>query len=110
MRSNLDDNKCYNLDLRSGLKMGTTNQVLTGPITIGANAGPILSLDANGATRVVTMPLKGSRFMYLVVNKAAGAFALTINDSTGATVGSVPQNKSAWVVDDGLVTSVLAGA
>lgn len=81
----------------------TNVQQLAGGIVLTAKSPPVQMLDTNGVIRTVDMPsnsVKGQWFF--IANMSAGAFALTIRDSTGATtICSIAQGKAALVVSSG---------
>lgn len=60
--------------------------------------------DANGAARNLDLPIVGAcQGVYLLLmNKAAGAFSITVRDAAAATVVVLAQNKSALVWSDGV--------
>lgn len=107
MRSNLDDNKAYGLELNCGFKSNVSRQSISAAFTITKAMGPVITLDPTGAQNV-TLPLKGSRFILFIVHGGTNAVALTLKDSTGATIGTVAQGKMSLVIDDGTATA--AGA
>lgn len=107
MRSNLDDNKAYGLVLSPGLKSNVSRQAIAGAFTVTAAMGPVIVLDPTGAQNI-TLPTKGSRFILFIVHGGTNAVALTLKDSTGATIGTVAQGKMSLVIDDGTATA--AGA
>ena len=108
MRANLEGVDISDCVHRDKERAAILNRVLTGNITLGLNSPPILTLDANGANRVVTMPdatteeARGTRFY--VYNSAAGAFTVTI-----ASI-AIGQGKAALVWSDGVAWRVLLGA
>lgn len=110
-RLNLEDNELRKPTVANGLRLGTLTKVLTGPITIAADAPTMQTLDANGAARSVIMPdetvVANRGLAFFIKNGAAGAFALNIrNSGDTTTVGSIAQNLSAWVI----LTPNLGGA
>jgi len=103
-------------DRINGFSARRAARVLSGTIIL-ANAGePFLQvLDANGAARNVQLPLETANdgSMMLIVNVAAGAFALTLQSNAGAALSpavTVAQNKAALVFCDGTAWRSLNGA
>jgi hypothetical protein len=92
------------------------SRVLSGAITLQNAREPLIQfLDANGAARNVNMPLEtvNDGSIMLIVNVAAGAFALTIQSNAGAALSpavSVAQGKAALMFCDGAAWHALSGA
>jgi hypothetical protein len=90
---------------RHANRFGILNQTLAGTFAIPPGAPHILMLDTGGVARNVTLPAsprKGDFFYFF--NTSAGAFALTLQDSTGAALSpaaTVAQNGFMMVVWDG---------
>lgn len=102
-RQNIEDAKVYDAFFQNPFKGNLLQQAITGAFVIPAKPPFIVNLDPTGAQNV-TCPLKGSRFIFLIIHKGTNNATLTIKDSTGATIGSVAQSKTAWVIDDGVAT------
>lgn len=79
------------------------NQAISGAFTVDPNSPFVIRLDPTGAQNV-TLPTKGSRFMFILIHGSTNNADLTIKDSTGSTIGTLSQNEMGWVVDEGNVT------
>lgn len=113
-RVNIEGAEVYDSLLRTGNRLGVNIQTLGGAISLGKDAPHIQVLDANGAARNVNLPpspQKGD--FYLVLNPAAGAFALTLQDSAGVALSpavTVAQAKAVLVFWTGTAWKALVGA
>jgi hypothetical protein len=93
-----------------------TSRVLAGAITMANSGEPFLQiLDANGVARNVNLPLETANDgkLMLIINVAAGAFALTLQSNAGAALSpavAVAQGKAVLVFCDGTAWRALAGA
>ena len=101
MRSRLDDAEMRGNILRHANRYGVLNQTLGATFAVPPGAPHCLVLDANGVARNVTLPANPRKgdFFY-ISNPAAGAFALTIQDSAAAALVpalSVAQGGTAFV-------------
>lgn len=88
------------------LRLRGIKQVLGGTLVVGKDFPSLMSLDANGATRIVTMPAEADveGKLWLINNLTAATHALTVNDdeSSPNLIVSIPATKSA-------IISVVAG-
>lgn len=105
MRSRVDDAEMRGNILRHANRYGVLTQTLGATFAVPPGAPHVLVLDANGVARNVTLPANPRKgdFFY-ISNSAAGAFALTIQDSAaGALVpaASVAQGATMFVVWSG---------
>ena len=102
MRSRVDDAELRGCIERQANRVGMLVQTLGGTFAVPPGAPHMLVLDANGAARNVTLPANPRKGDYFYIfNPAAGAFALTIQDSSGAALSpavTVAQGKAIWVV------------
>lgn len=103
MRSTLEDNKAYDLDLQNAAKGRLMSIAISGALTIPAKPPFIVKIDPTGAQNV-TCPTKGSRFMFIVIHGSTNNADLTIKDSAATTIGTLSQNEIGMVVDDGVAT------
>lgn len=103
MRANLEDNKTQGLWIKDAIRGDLLQAAISAAFTVPAKPPFIVNLDATGAQNV-TCPAKGSRFIFLLISKGTNAVALTVKDSLGVTIGTVPQGKVALVIDDGVAT------
>jgi hypothetical protein len=100
----------------TGISAKRASRVLSGGITLANKAEPFLQfLDANGAARTVNLPLETANdgTMLMIVNVAAGAFALTLQSNAGAALSpavSVAQSKAVLMACDGTAWRALVGA
>jgi hypothetical protein len=100
----------------TSLSAKRASRVLQGAVTLQNTREPFIQfLDANGAARNVNMPLETANdgAMMLIVNVAAGAFALTLQSNAGAALSpavSVAQGKAALMFCDGTAWRALSGA
>lgn len=101
-RRQIEGTRVLDTTLMSGNRMGVLEVVLGATFQVPDDAPHVLYLDPNGAGRTVKLPVtvqKGD--FYWIHNPAAGAFALTVQDSGGNALVpalSVAQNKAALVV------------
>lgn len=88
---------------------GAHSATLTGALTMGTAYPPILKLDANGASRNVTLePEEESEGLsHWIVNAATGAFNLVILDDAAATIVTINQNEGALVYCDGTAWTLI---
>lgn len=80
----------------TGLRLGSEAKVLAATYILPLNSMPVQYLDANGAGRIVKLPLAAPEGrVQIIVNTAAGAFALTITDDLDAAIagGTLLQNQ-----------------
>lgn len=94
MRNNLDDAELFNPIIAVGLKLRTMTKVLAGAFSIPADAPPLINLDPDGSTRVITLPTEEEGLMFLINNWAGGAEDLTINNPAAGTIGTISQNEA----------------
>ncbi len=105
-RSNIEGAVIFDCVMLNGNRQGLLVQVLTATFAIPPDAPHTLILDANGVARNVTLPANPARGDWFeIFNVAAGAFALTIQNSAAAAVTPavvIAQSKSAKLVYTGL--------
>lgn len=107
MRNDLIDPNIDRPTVRSLLRLLTDTRVLAGDVTIDQDGAPLINVDPDGSTRILTFPAPTSEnegAVWLVNNWAGGAEDLTINNSAAATIGTVSQNEAALVFIAGGVT------
>ena len=91
------------------LKNGYRTETLTGTRTL-TNADPaIFGPDPDGARTVVLDGVSTAIYdpaihglVRLIVNRASGAEAITVDDATGVTIGTISQNEMALFYHDGI--------
>lgn len=99
--------------LIQGAKYTTLKQALTGTFTMRDAMPDLLALSAAAAQNVL-LPLataanEGRAFV--IVNTSAGAFTLTVKDSTNTTtIGTVAQSKASKFVNIGGTWYAMSGA
>lgn len=103
MRSNLEDNKVYDLTLMNAAKGALLNAAIAAGFTIPAKPPFIVKLDPTGAQNV-TCPTKGSKFIFFLIHGSTNNADLTIKDSAATTIGTLSQNEFGVVIDDGVAT------
>jgi hypothetical protein len=106
-RLNMDDSLLNDPKIVKGLKLGTLTQVLAAGLTIDEDMAPIINVDPDGSTRILTFPAPSAQnegMVWLVNNWAGGAEDLTINNSAAATIGTISQNEAGLVFIAGGVT------
>lgn len=103
MRSTLEDNKAYDLDIQNALKGRLMNIAISGALTIPAKPPFIVKVDPTGAQNV-TCPTKASKFIFLIIHGSTNNADLTIKDSAGVTIGTLSQSEIGMVIDDGVAT------
>jgi len=105
MRSNLEDNKAHQLDMKSG-KLGVSRKALTTDLTISVN-GPLGHfLDANGANRTITLPANDEGLFFWVSNVGT-ANNLVVQTALAATVATVFPGQTVWLFSSENEWSVL---
>jgi hypothetical protein len=67
------------------VKLQSGSLVLNGTHTMVAESVPLLFLDANGAGRTVLLPPEVRGLQFVIVNTAAGDFALTVKEDSNTT-------------------------
>lgn len=93
-----------------------TSRVLSGNVTMANSGEPFLQLlDANGVARTCNLPLETANDgkLLLIVNVAAGAFAIALQSNAGAALSpavSVAQGKSVLAICDGTAWRALLSA
>lgn len=109
MRNNLEDVQAFNTFLKSG-KFSNSVKVLSGDATITANGSLANFFDANGATRIVSLPpLEKGRFYFIANSGAAGT--LDVRTASGAPVTVLPPGESSFLVcSEGSWGAVTSGA
>lgn len=111
MQANLQNTRVSDFTITDRLRLGKNTKVLSGTYTMTAGDPVLQFLDANGAARDVLLPPISDGLVYVVVNRAAAAFALTVKDSTGVTTVAVAaQNKSAILFCNGVAWAGIVGA
>lgn len=93
MRQRLDNAELFGARIWSQLKLKALTLALTAAFTVDADSPPVLNLDPNGATKVVTLPPVEEGLVFLINNTADAAEDLTINNPAAATIGTVSQNE-----------------
>lgn len=81
-----------------------TTTTLSGAATLNKNSTRVQVFDANGSTRVVTLPtVTGNAGMnFFIINSSTTAVNLTVNQPTATTVGTVHQSESGTFYCDGV--------
>lgn len=108
MRSRIDDAEIRGAILRHANRFGVSLQTLTGTYSIPSGAPHVQMLVTGGSARTVKLPAspkKGDWF--LIVNLAAAADVITVQDSAAAalTPACTPtQNEAALVIYSGDAT------
>jgi hypothetical protein len=90
----------------TGLRLGSEAKVLAATYILPVNSMPVQLLDANGAGRIVKLPLAAPEGrVWILVNTAAGAFALTITDDVDAAIagGTLLQNQQGMYMKRGAI-------
>ena len=86
-------------------------QVLTGTLTISADAPSLISLDCNGAARNLDMADEAVAGMegklWFINNLTAATHALTVRNDAAGTIVAIPATKSAIIAVIGGVWRVL---
>jgi len=113
-RRNLEGVDITDCVFKQGNRYALTTQTLTADITLSGDAPPLVILDANGAARNVRLPPNPQRGdYYIILNPAAGAFALTVQTNAGAALSpavTVAQSKAALVFWTGTAWKAMVGA
>lgn len=99
------------------LKNGYRTETLTGTRTL-TDADPVIcGLDPDGAKTVVLDGVATSIYddaihglMRCIVNRAGGAEDITVDDATGANIGTISQNEMAVFYHDGINADGTAGS
>ena len=85
-------------------------ETLTGNKTLTEDDEQVQSLDPGGAARTVTLPAEAGSLMFVIVNRADAAEAITVEDDASNTIVSVAQNAAALVFSDGTGWGAILGA
>lgn len=113
-RRNLEGVDISDCTFKQGNRMGIMNQTLGADFVMSNDSTQIVVLDANGAARNVRLPPNPQRGdYYIILNPAAGAFALTLQTGAGAALSpavTVAQNKACVVFWTGTAWKALSGA
>lgn len=99
MRSGLEDNKSYKLNLQSAL-LGVSRQVLTGDLTIPSDGPLLYFLDPGASDRIVTLPSFARGRTHAVIHIGA-ASTLIVKDTNGSTIASLLNTEGALFVCSG---------
>lgn len=88
--SELRDTVAENILHRSKFKLDANVQTLTGTLTLAADSPPLQALDPGGAGRDVLLPAEERGLVFVIVNTADAAEALTVKEDGGVTtIGTV---------------------
>ena len=106
------DSPFHNCMFRDGFKLLPYVATLAGNLTVDKSFPPLLVLDPGGAARTVTLPAEADSegLVFLIVNTADAAEALTIEDDAAGSVGSIAQNEMGLAVCDGTAWHLMVGA
>jgi hypothetical protein len=77
---------------------GYENQALAGNLVITSANAQFQRIDPNGSNRDVTLPVVASGLFYCITNTADAAENLVIKTAGGATIVTLNQNESTWLV------------
>ncbi len=99
----LRDTDLTNVVVRERWKMASFTETLSAGKTITVAYPPIIMLDPGGSGRDVTLPAEASSkdLMFLIVNLADAAEALTVKDDGGTTIAVLAEGERAWFFCDG---------
>lgn len=103
MRANIEDPKIFDPVFMTAMKGALSSIAISGALTVGAGGPFIWKIDPTGAQNV-TMPTKGSKFIYLLIHGSTNNADLTIKDSAAVTIGTLSQGEIGIVIDDGVAT------
>ena len=84
MRSDLENNKARDLDIRS-TRLGVQRTPLTGDLILAEDSPLTNYFDPNGADRIITLPAK-DRGLYFIIFNVGSANTLTVKDDLGNTL------------------------
>ncbi len=92
-----------NVVVRERWKMASYTETLSGTKVITIQYPPIIMLDPGGSGRDVTLPEEAISvdLMFLIVNLADNAEALTVKDDGGSTIAVLSEGERAWFFCDG---------
>lgn len=99
MRSGLEHNKAYNLDLTSA-RLGVERIILTADYTIPAEAPFAHFIDAGAANRTITLPAFQRGRAHIICNVGA-ANSLTVKDTNANTIATISNVEGAMFVCSG---------
>lgn len=92
---------------RNLLRLQTDVRVLTGNVVIGKENAPLLSFDANGASRNVDFPAPDAELegaLFIINNLSSTLVDLTVRNSAAATILTVSQAEAGMVFYAGGIT------
>lgn len=80
-----------------------TPAVMAGTVVL-TDASPVIqSLDPNGAARDLTLPaIATTNHVFIVINRAAGSYAITIKNAGGTTIATCAKDAAVFVFSDGV--------
>ncbi len=101
--NSLRDTDLTNVVVRERWKMASFTETLSAGKTITVAYPPIIMLDPGGSGRDVTLPAEASSkdLMFLIVNLADAAEALTGKDDGSTTIAVLAEGERAWFFCDG---------
>ena len=104
MRQNLQDSRANGLEVVSKFKLTGNPTTLGGNVTVTDDFPVVLSYDAGGSSRNVTMPtraLANDNTIRLVVNLSTAGENLTLKDAAATTILTLPSGGVALVIAGG---------
>jgi len=101
MRQRLDDADIFGLRVFKRLRLKSMIKTLGADLTgLAWDSPPLIQFDTGGVARNVTFAQQTAAddgTTITIMNISAGAFAVTLKDYLGATIGSVAQGKGGVV-------------
>lgn len=100
-----EDNRLKRPRMRNGFRMDTLKVTLAADMSLDSDTPGILTVDPTADNRkvilpAITEPYKG--LCFLIANAADAAESILVRSpADAATIGTIAQNETAWVWNDG---------